>query len=708
MIDLSVRVGGLTLANPVMPASGTFAEGLDRVMDFNPPRRLRDQDHHARTARRQSIAARRRARRRPDQLDRNSLKRRAVFSRAYLPYYAGYKPPLVVSISAPTAEDFARLASEMTLPGVAAIEANISCPNIEEDGKAFATRASSTETVVRHLRAATSLPLWVKLTPNTGDLPEVARAAELAGADALVVANTILAMAIDLDTFKPCLGNIMGGLSGPAIKPIVLRQVYQCARTVKIPVIGCGGISTTEDAVEYMLAGATAVQVGTATFVQPAAMTTIIDGLVKFCERRDITRVAISSAPSQGYHPCRRSHRRRRERRIRRTGAFLAGAADMTAMAMDAAIPAMDVERDTAFCERLFAALREATGDGVGITRESFGATESLALDIVENAARECGLTVERDAGANLVVTLPGTESDLAFLACGSHLDSVPQGGNYDGGAGVVAGLAVLAGLKRGGFVPRRTIKLLGLRGEESAWFGKAYMGSSAAVGRLTADDLASPHAVTGRPLLDCMCDIGADVARIAQGKAVAGTARLSPPGSNCISNRDRCWSRANCRSASSPAFAATSGTGRWNASARPDIPARCALAAPRCRVRDRRTDHPSRPPLAHVAWSAAAISSLPRGSWALIAPSMPSRVSPATSNSASRRAARTRKRSKPSTTCSCRNAPASATNAAWNSSWTAGCNPRRPRWTPSGSTNYAPPPATSACRTSPFPAGPA
>ncbi len=114
----------------------------------------------------------------------------------------------------------------------------------------------------------------------------------MAGADALVVANTILAMAIDLRTFKPCLGNIMGGLSGPAIKPIVLRQVYQCARTVKIPVIGCGGISTTEDAIEYMLAGAAAVQVGTATFIQPAAMITIIDGLTKFCERREIPRVA--------------------------------------------------------------------------------------------------------------------------------------------------------------------------------------------------------------------------------------------------------------------------------------------------------------------------------------------------------------------------------------------------------------------------------
>ena len=106
------------------------------------------------------------------------------------------------------------------------------------------------------------------------------------------MANTILAMAIDLQTFKPCLGNMMGGLSGPAMKPIVLRQVYQCARTVRIPVIGCGGISTTEDAVEYLLAGATAVQVGTATFVQPAAMTTIIDGLAKFCERREFDRIS--------------------------------------------------------------------------------------------------------------------------------------------------------------------------------------------------------------------------------------------------------------------------------------------------------------------------------------------------------------------------------------------------------------------------------
>lgn len=292
MIDLSVRVGGLALANPVMPASGTFAEGLDKVMDFN-----RLGAFVTKTITRELRAGNPLPRvvERPGGLI-NSIgipsKGVPYFLDHTLPYYQQYKPPLVVSISAPTAEDFAGLAAELTRPGVAAIEANISCPNIEEDGKAFAMSAASTEVVVRQLRAATSLPLWVKLTPNTGDLPEVARAAERAGADALVVANTILAMAIDLQTFKPCLGNIMGGLSGPAIKPIVLRQVYQCARTVKIPVIGCGGISTTEDAIEYMLAGAAAVQVGTATFIQPAAMINIIDGMTKFCERREIPRVA--------------------------------------------------------------------------------------------------------------------------------------------------------------------------------------------------------------------------------------------------------------------------------------------------------------------------------------------------------------------------------------------------------------------------------
>src|SRR5580704_6384914 len=295
-VDLSVSIGGLRLRNPVMPASGTFADGLERVMDFN---RLGALVTKTITRELRSGNPLPRVVERPGSLiNAIGIPSKGVpnFIEKIIPQYAAYEPPLVVSISAPTAEGFASLAAELSIPGVSAIEANISCPNIEEDGKAFAMRAESTEKVTRKLRAATKLPLWLKLTPNTGDVPEVARAAEAAGADAVVVANTILSMAIDLKTFKPCLGNIMGGLSGPAVKPIILRHVFQCAKAIAIPVIACGGISNAGDAVEYMLAGATAVQVGTATFVQPAAMTTIIDGLEAFCVHREIARVSDLTA----------------------------------------------------------------------------------------------------------------------------------------------------------------------------------------------------------------------------------------------------------------------------------------------------------------------------------------------------------------------------------------------------------------------------
>jgi dihydroorotate dehydrogenase (NAD+) catalytic subunit len=292
MTDLSVDIGGLRLANPVMPASGTFAEGLGEAVDLNRvgalvtktvTRELRAGNPLPRVA--EVVGG---------MLNAIGIPSKGVpyLLEHTIPLYRRWAPPLVVSISAPTAEGFASLAAEVSVPGVAAIEANISCPNIEEDGKAFAMRAASTEAVVRQMRAATGLPLWVKLTPNTGEIAEVARAAEAAGADALVVANTILAMAIDLQTFKPRLGNVMGGLSGPAVKPIVLRQVFQCARAVRVPIIGCGGISTAADAAEYMLAGASAVQVGTATFLNAAAMIEVIEGLDRFCEARGFRRVS--------------------------------------------------------------------------------------------------------------------------------------------------------------------------------------------------------------------------------------------------------------------------------------------------------------------------------------------------------------------------------------------------------------------------------
>ena len=291
MTDMTVQIGALTLANPVMPASGTFAEGLANVVDLNQlgalvtktiTRELRTGNPLPRVA---EVA--------DGMLNAIGIPSKGLpyFLDQTLALYRQWTPPLVVSISAPTAEGFASLAASVSVPGVAAIEANISCPNIEEDGRAFAMRAGAAAAVMRQLRVATKLPLWAKLTPNTGEIAEVARACEAAGADALVVANTFLAMSIDLATFKPRLGNVMGGLSGPAIKPIVLRQVYQCARAVGIPVIGCGGISTAADAAEYMLAGAAAVQVGTATFLQPAAMLAVIDGLRQFCAARSMARV---------------------------------------------------------------------------------------------------------------------------------------------------------------------------------------------------------------------------------------------------------------------------------------------------------------------------------------------------------------------------------------------------------------------------------
>lgn len=292
MVDLRVTIGRLTLKNPVMPASGTFGLEHSRVMDFarlgacvtksvtpklragNPTPRVCETD----AGMLNSIG-----------IPSKGLKH---FREQVIPAFAAWATPLVVSVSADTVEEFAQACAEISVPGVAAIEANISCPNLEADGRAFAMSAKDAAAALAAMRARTALPLWAKLTPNTGDIAAIARAAEDAGAEALVVANTILGMAIDVNTRVPKLGNVMGGLSGPAVKPIILRMVYQCARAVKIPVIGCGGVMTAEDAVEYMLAGAAAVQVGTATFLHPGAMIAVIEGLERYCAEHSISRVA--------------------------------------------------------------------------------------------------------------------------------------------------------------------------------------------------------------------------------------------------------------------------------------------------------------------------------------------------------------------------------------------------------------------------------
>jgi dihydroorotate dehydrogenase (NAD+) catalytic subunit len=177
------------------------------------------------------------------------------------------------------------------VPGVTAIEANVSCPNLKKNGKAFGMDPEATAAVVRAMKRATDLPVWPKMTPNAGNVVEVALAAQEAGADALVVSNAILAMAIDVETFRPRVANVMGGLTGAATRPIMLRIAYQCVQAVEIPVIGCGGIATAADALEFLLAGCTAVQVGTANFVSPTAMPRLIDDLSAWCKRHGVAKL---------------------------------------------------------------------------------------------------------------------------------------------------------------------------------------------------------------------------------------------------------------------------------------------------------------------------------------------------------------------------------------------------------------------------------
>lgn len=290
MVDMSVTIGGLTLKNPVMPGSGTIAEGLGQVFDLGrlgaivtktitpdkregcpPPRVVEYKD-----ATLMAIGI--------------PCKGPDHYVETIVPFYRPYDAPLVCSVSAPTVEGFGKLAAHVSVPGVAAIEANVSCPNLEKDGRAFSMDAEATGQVIRRMKATTDRPVWAKLTPNVTDIAAVAQAAEAGGADALTIANGLLGMAVDIENFRPALGNVTGGMTGPALKPIILRMAYQVARAVKIPVIGCGGIVSAADAIEYMMVGCSAVQVGTINFVHPAAMLDIVAGIEDFCRRKGVER----------------------------------------------------------------------------------------------------------------------------------------------------------------------------------------------------------------------------------------------------------------------------------------------------------------------------------------------------------------------------------------------------------------------------------
>ena len=209
------------------------------------------------------------------------------------PIWANWRVPVMVNIAGETVDDYAQLAKELDgVAGISGIEVNISCPNIKAGGAEFGVNPESAARVTAAVKSATSLPILVKLTPNTGDIVGVAAAVAEAGADAISLINTVKGMAIDIATRQPLLGNRTGGLSGPAIKPIALSMVYEVAGAVEVPIVGCGGITTGNDAIEFIMAGASAVQVGTASFANPRAPLDVLEGIEQFMRKEGIKDIA--------------------------------------------------------------------------------------------------------------------------------------------------------------------------------------------------------------------------------------------------------------------------------------------------------------------------------------------------------------------------------------------------------------------------------
>jgi len=292
--DLTVELAGIRLSNPVIAASGTFGYGeeFERFADL---RRIGGICVKGTSAR--PIDGNLPPRLYPTpsgMLNSIGLENVGVdaFIRDKMPFLRKAGCAIFVNVFGFTEDDYVEVVEKLNAcDDIAGYELNISCPNTKHGGMIFGQNAGSTEHLTRLVKERTGRPIIVKLSPNVTDIVELARAAEDGGADALTVANTFLAMAIDTDTFKPRMHTITGGLSGPAIRPITLRMAHQCAHAVKIPVIGLGGITRAEDAVEYFLAGASAVQVGTASFYDPRAPLRVLDDLEKFLKRRGLSSI---------------------------------------------------------------------------------------------------------------------------------------------------------------------------------------------------------------------------------------------------------------------------------------------------------------------------------------------------------------------------------------------------------------------------------
>ena len=294
-VKLEVNLGGLVMKNPVTVASGTFAAGREYA-DFVDVASL-----GAVTTKGVSLngwegnASPRIAETASGMLNSIGLQNPGVAHLVEhdLPWLREVGATTIVNVSGHSFQEYVDViqALEQAAELVDAYEVNISCPNVDAGGMTIGTDPASVEEVVRKCREATSKPLIVKLTPNVTDVTEIAKAAEASGADAVSLINTLLGMAIDACTRKPQLARVVGGLSGPAVKPVALRMVWETSRAVKVPVLGMGGIATGTDAVEFMLAGAAAVAVGTANFTNPTATINVIDGIIDYCEEQGVADV---------------------------------------------------------------------------------------------------------------------------------------------------------------------------------------------------------------------------------------------------------------------------------------------------------------------------------------------------------------------------------------------------------------------------------
>jgi dihydroorotate dehydrogenase (NAD+) catalytic subunit len=293
-MDLSVKIGSLTLHNPVIAASGCFGYGVEYAD-------LIDLASLGGIAVKGLFLAPREGHPAPRIVETpagmlNAIGLQGIGVRRFigeqLPELRARHATVIVNICGTTLDEYVELARILSdADGVAALELNISCPNIKAGGITFGCSLTGTFDVVSAVRKVTRLPVIPKLTPNVTDVASFARAAEEGGADAVSLVNTFLAMAIDVETRRPRLSNVVGGLSGPAIRPIAVRMVYECQQAVKIPIVGMGGIADARDAIEFMIAGASAVQVGTASFVDPFIWAKLLDGIRDYMQRHHIERI---------------------------------------------------------------------------------------------------------------------------------------------------------------------------------------------------------------------------------------------------------------------------------------------------------------------------------------------------------------------------------------------------------------------------------